>query len=151
MTQRTDTDCLAALIDQKSDVLSRLRQLATRQAEIVSGGDMTKLFTLLASKQALLQNLQRIETQLDPFRAQDPDARQWRSSEHRQRARAVAERCESLLAELMAIEKQCEGELSVRCDNIAERLQGMHHVTHATDAYTQQISTHSQLDLSSET
>jgi hypothetical protein len=150
MSQRTDTDHLASLIDQKCDVLSRLRQLATRQAEIAAGGDMTKLLTLLASKQGLLQSLQSVEQQLDPFREQDPDARQWRSLEHRQRARAVAARCESLLSELMLIEKQCAGELSVRRDKIADQLQGMHNVTHATDAYTQQFPTNSQLDLSSE-
>jgi len=151
MSQRTDTDLLASLIDRKCEILSSLRQLATRQTEIAAGGDMTKLLTLLASKQGQLQNLQSVETQLDPFRAQDPEARQWPSPEHRQRARAVAARCESLLAELMQIERQCAGELSVRRDKIADRLQGMHHVTHATDAYTQPTPSHSQLDLSSET
>ena len=151
MSQQTDTDLLASLIDQKCDVLSGLRQLATRQAEIAAGGDMTKLMRLLAGKQSLLQSLQSIESQLDPFRAQDPEARQWRSPEHRQRARAVAAQCESLLGELVLMEKQCAGELSVRRDKIAGRLQGMHNVTHATDAYTQQTPSHSQLDLSSET
>lgn len=151
MPQPTDTERLASLIDKKCEILSSLRELAARQNEIVEGGDMTKLLTLLANKQALLQGMQSIERQLDPFREQDPEARTWPSPEHRRRAQAVAARCDALLSELVSIEKQCVGELNERRDKVADRLQGMHNVTHATDAYTQQHSSHSQLDLSSET
>ena len=146
-----DTDQLANLIDQKCEVLTLLRQLADRQTEIIATANMTRLLTLLATKQGLLEQMQSIESQIDPFRAQDPDARPWRSPQQRQKTRATAERCESLLKELMSLEKQCEGDLIVRRDKIADRLQGMHYGGQATSAYTESITAHHQLDLSSET
>ncbi len=151
MTKNMETETLANLIDKKYEVLSLLRQLARAQSAIVKDGDMTRLMKLLATKQNLLNQLQDLERQLDPFRAQDPDARSWQSPGHRQRAREKATRCESLLSEIMLVEKQCEGELIVRRDTASTRLQGMHSVSQATNAYTSTGPSHSQLDLSSDT
>jgi hypothetical protein len=105
---------------------------------------------LLAAKQNLLNQLQHVEHQLDPFRHQDPDGRQWSSPQRRQQTRDMATRCESLLNEIMLVEKQCEGELIVRRDAAAIRLQGIHTVTQATNAYLSNTPAHSQLDLSSD-
>lgn len=146
-----ETELLARLIDKKYEVLSLLRQLARAQVEIVRDGDMTRLMKLLATKQSLLNQLQHLEQQLDPFRHQDPDRRQWQSQEHRQKTRDMATRCESLLNEIMLVEKQCEGELVVRRDTAATRLQGIHSITQATNAYMADGPTHSQFDLSSDT
>ncbi|MBC8354129.1 MAG: hypothetical protein H8E66_19225 [Planctomycetes bacterium] len=146
-----ETELLASLIDKKYAILSSLRQLARAQGKIVQDGDMTRLMKLLATKQNLLTQLQHIERQLDPFRSQDPDSRKWRSPERRQQTRDMATRCESLLSEIMLVEKQCEGELVVRRDAAATRLQGIHSVTQATDAYLSNGPAHSQLDLSSDT
>ena len=44
---------------------------------------MTQLLDLLAAKQQMLNDLQRIERGLDPFRSQDPDLRQWPNPESR--------------------------------------------------------------------
>ena len=146
-----ETEVLASLIDKKYEVLSLLRQLARAQVDVVRDGDTTRLMKLLATKQTLLNQLQSVERQLDPFRSQDPVSRQWRSPEHRQQTRDMATRCESLLNEIMLVEKQCEGELVVRRDAAATRLQGFHSVTQAADAYTSNGPIHSQLDLSSDT
>lgn len=127
-----------------------LRQLARAQVNIVHDGDTTRLMKLLATKQNLLNQLKQLEQQLDPFRDQDPDSRRWRSQECREQARDMATRCESLLSEIMLIEKQCEGELILRRDTAATRLQGIHSVTQATDAYLSDGPVHSQLDLSSD-
>ena len=40
---------------------------------------MTDLLKLLAAKQTVLDQLQQVERQLDPFRDEDPEARVWRS------------------------------------------------------------------------
>lgn len=145
-----ETEILASLIDKKYEVLSLLRQLARAQQAIVHTGDMTRLMKLLATKQNLLHQLQDVEHQLDPFRHQDPDSRQWHSPQRRQQTRDMATRCESLLNEIMLVEKQCEGELVVRRDAAATRLQGIHTVTQATDAYLSNGPAHCQLDLSSD-
>ena len=146
-----ETDWLADRIEQKHEVLSELRQLARRQADIIRVGDTGKLLNLLAVKQSFLNKLQQLERQLDPFRSQDPESRVWRSAAHRQQTRDAATRCESLLNEIMLLERQCESDLIQRRDQAATRLQGIHDVTRATTAYTQHTTTHSQLDLSSET
>ena len=146
-----ETELLASLIDNKYEVLSALRQLARAQVNVVRDGDMTRLMKLLATKQDLLNQLQHVERQIDPFRNQDPESRHWRSPQRRQQVRDMTTRCESLLNEVMLVEKHCEGELAVRRDAAATRLQGIHSVTQATDAYLSMGPTFSQLDLSSET
>lgn len=150
-----ETEILSSLIDKKYEVLSLLRQLARAQIKIVQSGDITRLMKLLATKQNVLNQLQNLERQLDPFRSQDPDSRQWASSECRQKTRDMSTRCESLLSEIMLVEKQCEGELVVRRDAAATRLQGLHSLTQATDAYLSHESAsdrpaYCQLDLSSD-
>lgn len=146
-----ETEVLAVLIDNKYEVLSSLRQLARAQVTIVRDGDMTRLMKLLATKQDLLNQLRNVERQIDPFRGQDPESRQWSSPQRRQQVRDMTTRCESLLNEIMLVEKQCEGELVIRRDTAATRLQGIHSVTQATDAYLSNGPAHSQLDLSSGT
>lgn len=146
-----ETEVLANLIDKKYEVLSLLRQLARAQKSVVHDGDMTRLMKLLATKQSLLNQLQQLEHQLDPFRHQDPDGRQWRTPQRRQQTRDMATRCESLLNEIMLVEQQCEGELIDRRDAAATRLQGIHTVSQATAAYLSNAPAHSQLDLSSDT
>ena len=145
-----ETELLASLIDQKYEVLSSLRQLARAQVNVVRDADMTRLMKLLGTKQDLLNQLQIVERQIDPFRNQDPESRRWRSPQHRQQVRDMTTRCESLLNEIMLVEKQCESELIVRRAVVATRLQGIHSVTQATAAYSSTGPAYSQLDLSSE-
>jgi flagellar biosynthesis/type III secretory pathway chaperone len=146
-----ETEILAGLIDKKYEVLSALRQLARVQVDVVRDGDMTRLMKLLATKQNLLHHLQSVERQIDPFRNQDPESRPWSSPRRRQQVRDMTTRCESLLNEIMLVERQCESELVVRRDAAATRLQGIHSVTQATAAYLSDSPAYNQLDLSSET
>ncbi len=147
-----ETDLLANLIAKKHDVLIGLRDLSRRQSSILGEGDMSRLLSVLATKQQQLDELQQLEKQIDPFRDQDPDQRIWRSTADRDRCRQVAERCESLLREIMLMEKQCESDLIIRRDETAELLQGTHTATEARTAYSQpNYPTIGQLDVTSET
>jgi hypothetical protein len=146
-----ETQRLHELINQKKAVLAQLRKLAERQVEFIQNGDMGHLLGLLAAKQRLLQQLQHVERELDPFREQDPDQRQWRSPVERQQARQAAQDCETLLAEIMEVEKRCESDLIHRRDAAGRRLQGVHSAAQATQAYASTSSPcRGQLDLSSE-
>ena len=146
-----ETDRLHELINQKQNVLAQLLQLAQRQVEFIQSGDMGHLLGLLAAKQKMLQHLQKIEQHLDPFRNQDPDERRWRSSDVRQQARQSAQECETLLAEIMQLEKRCESDLIHRRDSASERLHGVHSATAATEAYAStSLHRHGQLDLTSD-
>lgn len=121
--QSFETDTLADLIAARRDVLEKLRQLSRQQLEQISANDLSKLMTVLAAKDALLRDLQRVETDLQPFRGQDPESRLWRTTEARRKCQQMAERCESLLAEIVLLEKQGETELKRKRDDTAARLE----------------------------
>jgi len=145
------TDRLTELIDGKRAVLMQLRALARQQLDVVGQGDLSRLLSLLAAKQALLAELQRVERDLDPFRDEDPAARQWRSADERQRCRQAAEQCHLLLKEIVLLETQGESELVHRRDDVAARLQGVHQAAQARNAYTAApAAVHGPFDMSSE-
>jgi len=79
--------------------------------------------------------LQQVERQLDRFRGEDPQQRRWRTPEARQECAVDLAECESLLAGIMALEKQSEQELVQRRDEAAARLAGVHAAGQARSAY----------------
>ena len=136
MSDRIETDLLVELITKKHDVLVQLRELSRRQSDLIAEGQMSKLLNLLATKQTLLNQVQQFDRQLAPFREQEPEDRVWRRPEDRLHCRQVAQRCESLIGEIMIVEKQSEAELTVRRDQVAAKLQGMHTASEARKAYS---------------
>lgn len=146
-----ETDLLAELIGRKQDCLLQLRQMGKKQLEFVREGRMTALLDVLSQKQRMIGNLQQVERALDPFRTQDPGERLWRSAEMRQTCAGKLATCESLLREILAGEKQSEGELTQRRDDTAKQLQGAHLAGQARGAYTTTAQPGaSRIDLSSE-
>ncbi len=152
MDDRFETDLLAELIGKKLAILEQLRDLSRRQSDLITDGEIQRLLTLLSAKQTLLAELQKIQKRLEPFRQQNPDARTWRNPADRQRCRQVAERCETLLGEIMLVEKQSEAEMARRRDDAVARLQNTHSSAEATRAYINTPTpSRSLFDLSSET
>lgn len=147
-----DTDVLTQLIDAKLGLLTQLRGLATKHAELLESADISRVMRYLAAKQRLLSAVEEIETKLDPFRGEDPEQRQWRSPEHRLRAQEASARCDALLREIIAMEKQGETQLTQRRDDAADQLRGIHHSRRIASAYlaTPDSSGH-QFDASCET
>jgi hypothetical protein len=130
-----DTHHLADLIRRKHDVLAKLHELGRSQLAFVDGGELTELLVVLSGKQQLLEHLQSIERQLDPFRDQDPDSRRWASIEDRRRSAEMIDKCETLLAEIVEQERRSEAVLCLRRDEAAARLQGVHLAGRARGAY----------------
>ncbi len=130
-----DTDLLAELIEQKLECLVKLHEMGKRQFDFAKADRITELLDVLAAKQRVLTRLQRIEQELGPFRDQDPSQRRWGTSKQRQQCARQLEQCEALLAEIIAQEKQSEGELVRRRDDLADRLQGIHLASQARGAY----------------
>jgi len=135
MTINHDTDRLAALIAAKLQVLEILAHLSRRQLAMIGAGEMTALVKLLASKQTVMSQLQTLEGQLQSFRGDDPDARVWRSSAERSACQAKADRCNALLAEALALEKQAEEAMLRRRDAAAVALADAQTATDARAAY----------------
>jgi len=129
------TDRLAKLIEAKLACLVQLRNLGQRQAELIAAGEMVALLDVLAAKQRTISTLSRIEEAIDPFRAEDPDARQWRTPEDRATAAQRSEQCAAILGEIVALEKRSESDLTQRRDNVQQQLQGLHSAANAHGAY----------------
>lgn len=146
-----ETDKLSELIQRKRDHLLSLRDMGKRQMEFVADGEMARLLDVLAAKQRVLNDLQRVERALDPFRDQDPESRVWRNAEARADCARLLDECERLLQETVEQERQSEAALTVRRDEAAVKLHGAHAAGRARGAYSSQNPTSiSQLDLSSE-
>ena len=133
---RMNTQQLAELIGQKHEVLVQIRQLSSQQANFVGAGDVNSLLVLLSAKQTLLQRLQTIEHQLKPFCHQDPDSRSWSSPADRQQCAEMIRQCETLLAEIVKVERESEAEMQRRLADAAARLQEMGSSAEARKAYT---------------
>ena len=150
--ERLETDLLAEFIGKKLAVLEQLRDLSRRQTDLISDGDIQRLLSVLSAKQTLLNELQKIQKRLEPFRKQDPETRRWRSPADRERCRQLAERSETLLGEIMLVEKQSESEMVRRRDDAATRLRNVNTSAEATRAYLDASGPpQPMLDLSSET
>ena len=89
-----DTDLLSDLIQRKRSCLVQLRNMGEKQLELVHEGNITQLLELLAVKQHVLVQLQQVERQLDRFRGEDPQKRQWISPQKRQECAANLADCE---------------------------------------------------------
>lgn len=146
-----ETDVLAEIIHRKTRCLAQLRALGEKQLASTMSGSMSDLLDVLALKQQVLLQLQRIERELDPFRDQVPESRRWASPQARQQCAADLAECEAILADVVRQEKQSEQELVRRRDEAAAQLRGTQSASQARRAYLAPTAGPSQLDLSSGT
>lgn len=140
MTQSTEK--LAALIDKKHEVLVQLRTIGVRQTDLVASGEVGALLKLLAAKQQLIATLQDLEHKLKPYYAGDPDKRIWRSPEERARCAKQASDCNTLLEEVVRIEKVGADKMNERKNEVAQQLQQVHAAAHVRSAYQAQQRGH---------
>ena len=140
MSESLTTDRLAELVRLKHDILGQLRDLARRQVDYIDKGEINKLLGLLATKQKLIVQIQHVESELNPFRDQDPEVRHWRSPDDRRNAADLVSRCETLLSEIMLLEKQSESDLSSQQDLSAQRLRLATDAVPARQAYSRNLA-----------
>ncbi|MCA9239284.1 MAG: hypothetical protein KDA37_03755 [Planctomycetales bacterium] len=131
------TDRLAKLVCQKRQVLQQLRQVAVRQGELIGQEDVSTLLKLLATKQALLSGLQKLERALEPFRGQDPEDRPWPTPADRAACAADAADCARLLEEVIQLEREHERQMVAQRDRVAGQLRIAHSAHQAAGAYSQ--------------
>src|SRR5262245_51537395 len=138
------TEQLAALVAAKLQVLRVLVQLSRRQIELIESGEMTTLIKLLAAKQTVMSQLHTIERELEPFRREDPEQRQWGSPARRAACQTHAECASALLAEALELEQRAETAM-LRCrDCAAAALVAVQNASDARGAYvTAPVTIHS--------
>ena len=131
----TGTVRLAALVSGKRQVLELLVRLSRRQLELIAGGDTSALVKLLTAKEKVLAQLQVLERQLDPFRSEDPDQREWPSPAARAACQQEADRANALLTEAMQLEREAEAAMIGRRDAAAAALASAQVASDAAAAY----------------
>jgi hypothetical protein len=136
------TEQLAALIAQKHEVLVQLRAVGARQTDLVGTDEIAALLKLLSAKQHLITRLQELERDLKPYYAGDPDQRVWRTPDERARCAKQATECNSLLEEIVRLEKLGAEKMSERKNEVAQQLQQVHAATHVRNAYQAQQRGH---------
>jgi len=135
---QTTTENLAGLISQRHACLVQLHNVGCKQSELIEAGEMGRLLRLLSAKNQLLTSLQVIERQLAPFHEQAPESRNWSSPESQAQCASQAQQCQSLLEEIMQMERQNEQRMSERRDRISGQLQTVHAAHRARGAYQAQ-------------
>jgi hypothetical protein len=144
-----ESERLAQLVECKLQIMQLIRRLAAQQLEIIRGGDLTNLLRLLSAKQTVMDQLAKVEQQLDPFRGENPETRDWPSTAAREACQRNVEAGNELLTEIMRLEKQGEGEMVRRRDDASIQLSGMHGAREARQAYVAEAAATGQ-DLSTE-
>jgi len=129
---------LAELIDRKRRVLVQLRDVGRRQMEYVASRDTASLLAQLAPKQSLISALQAVERDLAPYYGEDPERRPWRSLDERSRCAKQAAECNSLLQEIVELEKLGVDQMTIHRNQIAEQLQKFHVAAEVRNAYQAQ-------------
>jgi hypothetical protein len=116
-------------------VVTQLLALARRQAGLIAEGDMTSLLQILAGKQQLVSELQKLDRQLAPHLQTPPEARHWSSASERTRCQAQAARCEAVLREILLVEQQAEQHMTQERANVEQRLATFQQSAQAARAY----------------
>jgi hypothetical protein len=129
------TTRLAELITKRRKCLAQLRELGTRQGELIADGNMTALLRIFSAKQELIAALETVERELRPYHDEDPEARQWTSPTARAACAADAEECRRLLTEVMALEQAGERQMTVRRDSVAGELRSLSAAGRVREAY----------------
>lgn len=151
MSESPSTAALVSLIDRKNDLLKRIYQLVDTQCQSIKERKVAELMPLLASKQTLLDELNQLERELDPYRKEDPDSREWSSDEARDECRIRVEENRSLLNEILSKEKDCETQLVEQREQTANKLDENLNAANAAKTYQPiQQPKRGSLDLSSE-
>jgi len=129
------TTALADLIGQRHRCLLQLHELGQKQAELIAVGEMGPLLRLISAKNQLIAALQSIELALAPYHAQNPEQREWPSTEARACCAQQAETCRQLLEEVMKLERQNEQNMIERRDQVASQLKTAQAAGTARGAY----------------
>lgn len=122
-THAHNTERLFELIETKLHLLEEMQALTIEQADQVVQHDMTALMVVLSRKQSLMESLQTVQMELLSYRDEDPDSRVWSSPDKRSRCKAMVQRSEQLLSELIVQENRCLDNMNVKRDSVLTQLQ----------------------------
>ncbi|MEX0793674.1 MAG: hypothetical protein WD045_11090, partial [Pirellulaceae bacterium] len=132
----TLTDRLTDLIERKHDVLTQLCKLSACQFRLAGHDDhVDDLMRVVATKQTLIERLLNLDREIDPFRAEPPESRTWRTTAERSRCSGLARECQAMLDELRSLEEQGTQRVQTHRNEISRQLQETHAQAGSLSAY----------------
>ena len=126
---------LTVLAEQKLHLLTQLRELSIDQHQLADQRRADELLILLSRKSELIELLRAVQDDLNPFQSQDPEHRTWASETERGRCRTLFRDSEKLIAEILVIDNQTLGEMTLQRDLIGQQLSQFTSAEAIHDAY----------------
>ena len=130
------TQELSELVSRKLHLLREIRRMTLQQEALVADRDVDRLLTLLSRKNDAMDGLRTVQTALATFGGEDPETRQWESSEARQACRDELQQCNRLIAELLQLEQAAIDRLTRDRELIGRQLQQVHSGESIEQAYS---------------
>ncbi|QDV67040.1 FlgN protein [Rosistilla carotiformis] len=112
---------LSQLVDEKFHLLVALLEKGEQQRQMIETGDATALLHLLAEKQTLISDLQRLQDAISTIQLAGELV--WPSPELRGRCQAAAQQCNALGQQVLEMEAVCERQATTQRDAMAKQIQ----------------------------
>lgn len=116
------TERLYDLIAERLKVVEALGLLSANQAALCHGDTVESMLGIIGRRESIVERLQAIQEQLRPYQADDPERRQWISSERREECRKLSHRTDAILKEVMLSDNQILEQMQQQRDAIAVEL-----------------------------
>jgi len=119
MSESFGTKKLQELGSLKLHLLRSARELSIQQFEVMQSDDVATLLTVLSRKSEILDTLRTLQKDLDPYRNEQPEDRQWDSAEERLSCRKTFEEIDRLLEELTQMDNLALEQMTQQRDAMA--------------------------------
>lgn len=116
------TDRLLALMTVKLELVESLYALSASQQALLPGEDVSSLLGVIARRETLIDQLSHVQHELNPYQADDPNQRVWRTADRRDTCRQVIDRIEQLMREVLRMDGQTLVEMCEKRDILAAEL-----------------------------
>ncbi|QDV27625.1 hypothetical protein [Aureliella helgolandensis] len=143
------TEYLVRCMEERLQTAQSLRLLADSQSDATAQGDINVTLGFISRKQVLIEHLEVLRIQMQPYFDDDAESRVWVSPQRRQECRELAEAGTRLLQEISHFEQKTLEEMSRQRDAVAAQLQDGRDATLARSAYSaDDVLSESALDIS---
>ncbi len=122
MSESFGTKKLQELGSLKLHLLRSARELSIQQTEVMQSDDVATLLIVLSRKSEILDTLRTLQNDLDLYRDQQPEDRQWDSVEERLACRQTFEEIDRLLEELTQMDNQALDQMTQQRDAMASQI-----------------------------
>lgn len=134
------THQLIELLDQQCRIYRQLQDLSQKQTETVEKGDSDALMLILSTRQKLIDQLQHINGQMDPFRQQWSSLWLELDAQARQEIDERVEEIQQYLEDIVTQDEADRANLIAQRDQVGQELQHSRTAGQAHAAYRTTVS-----------